>query len=788
MNRQQNRKYDPQSSKNRFRRRRRLLVAPERLEHRRLMAAGLQLAENTLYVTGDDSDNHAEIRTVGDRLQAEISSPAGSHVGEYPLADVHRVVFNGYAGNDTLIHGSSVPLLAWAHDGNDRIVGGTGNDQIAGGNGHDEIDGGEGRDLMWGEGGNDVLIGGSGNDDLIAGSGDDLILAGPGNDRAWAESGNDSLVGGDGHDELSGGTGDDRLDGGSGNDSIWGGDGRDQLFGESGSDDLVGGDGDDVIAGATGNDRIWAAAGNDIVVAGVGNDLVFGGSGNDQIFGGGGDDSLYGENDHDKIFGDGGNDHVDGGWGNDVLEGGRGDDQLHGLAGRDVISGDDGRDFLYGGDDADQMFGGDGRDYLDGQSGDDLLSGNRDNDALLGSSGNDRIYGGQGQDILAGGDGNDVLQGGSDGWSSESIRGDGTVHDFFFAGAGNNSVYDWSWSNGPSKPAAHTGLSESQLNRLASAALQNWRRAGLDTSMMQVEYRIADLPGRALGWTIGSSDGSAVILIDSDAGGHGWFVDATPTDHAEFTGVSAIVGIHPDLARQNRFDLMTVIQHEQGHAAGLIHTPWVSVMTSELLPGTRILPDSLLASLAPGKTQAAFVDAQQTPLWNEIVIGTNQLANVAASNASVWSTGLPISNLRQNHLIGAGFGDIAHLPAASSAVAQQVIFNPHVNAYIAGNQTGYGFSPIMHAQFLDYMNFMNPGRGATNMNLAPAAQVGGVTDIFAMLGWSGLTNHMGDGATRAVNRMFGGGAIGHQPAESYTYSGWLPGVGNTINDFFVGLF
>lgn len=75
-----------------------------------------------------------------------------------------------------------------------------------------------------------------------------------------------------------------------------------------------------------------------------------------------------------------------------------------------------------------------------------------------------------------------------------------------------------------------------------------------------VEITVADLSGATLGLARNDS-----IVIDTDAPGHGWFVDTTPLDAAEFSPGSQL----SSLASQLRIDELTAVMHELGHAAGL---------------------------------------------------------------------------------------------------------------------------------------------------------------------------------------------------------------------------
>ena len=89
---------------------------------------------------------------------------------------------------------------------------------------------------------------------------------------------------------------------------------------------------------------------------------------------------------------------------------------------------------------------------------------------------------------------------------------------------------------------------------------------------------IDDLPGAMVGY----ADGSTIVL-DVDAAGHGWFVDATPGDDSEFDTAG-------DQGEQQRVDLLTTIMHELGHVLGLEHGDDDELMEAHLATGIRKLP------------------------------------------------------------------------------------------------------------------------------------------------------------------------------------------------------
>ena len=155
-------------------------------------------------------------------------------------------------------------------------------------------------------------------------------------------------------------------------------------------------------------------------------------------------------------------------------------------------------------------------------------------------------------------------------------------------------------------PVEATQVSETDLGPIVVEAKRRLALAGLDTATLSkldhVTVQIADLDGQLLGLELGDT-----VLIDRDAAGFGWFVDQTPRDDGEFVNNGIVTAASG--ATAGRMDLLTVVAHELGHAAGLDHDEPTDgnthdVMEAELTPGARHLPASFEISyvLSPVST------------------------------------------------------------------------------------------------------------------------------------------------------------------------------------------
>ncbi len=204
-------------------------------------------------------------------------------------------------------------------------------------------------------------------------------------------------------------------------------------------------------------------------------------------------------------------------------------------------------------------------------------------------------------------------------------------------------------------------LTLAQINILLPQARQYWLDAGASAAVLnRATFAIADLPFGMAGQTANN-----VITFDTLGAGWGWYVDATPADPSEFqaTVQATVFAANSTSEASNKLDLLTVLIHELGHVAGLLHAAAENdVMSQYLIPGERRLPDAV--DMAVLQTQGApFYVGNTTSTWvtlptaavfanalntqMQTAFTTNPiLTNGSFNNADGWSTqgGVDIAN------------------------------------------------------------------------------------------------------------------------------------------------
>lgn len=147
-------------------------------------------------------------------------------------------------------------------------------------------------------------------------------------------------------------------------------------------------------------------------------------------------------------------------------------------------------------------------------------------------------------------------------------------------------------------------ITDADLALLAGEAARRWVLAGVDPNEAQralagTTFVIDDLPGSVLGMQWDNT-----IVIDVNAAGYGWFVDASPASDGEFGIVVAPSEFQAGRGSgaYGRADLLTAMMHEFGHALGMAHLEGAefehSVMHDTIGLSTRRIPTAadILAS------------------------------------------------------------------------------------------------------------------------------------------------------------------------------------------------
>jgi hypothetical protein len=138
---------------------------------------------------------------------------------------------------------------------------------------------------------------------------------------------------------------------------------------------------------------------------------------------------------------------------------------------------------------------------------------------------------------------------------------------------------------------------EYQIPLVDKNNLAAWQRSAnlsaLIASAQQSLTSFTDLPATALGQTTGEG-ATAQITLDTNAAGHGWYVDPTPLDNADDYLPTSQAGVWQAKAGTDaagKMDMLSVLLHEYGHALGLEHSAEAGdFMNASLQPGMRKLP------------------------------------------------------------------------------------------------------------------------------------------------------------------------------------------------------
>ncbi len=134
-----------------------------------------------------------------------------------------------------------------------------------------------------------------------------------------------------------------------------------------------------------------------------------------------------------------------------------------------------------------------------------------------------------------------------------------------------------------------TPLTPEKAKLTADAAIQQYSEFDAPEEpviLRNTEIKVLDLPDNKLAQTT-----AGTLLLDVTVAGHGWFIDSSPWEHAEFYTVNTTDSQAFDNSEAaGRIDLLTVIYHEFEHLLGRRYET-AGLLKATLSPGSRRLPD-----------------------------------------------------------------------------------------------------------------------------------------------------------------------------------------------------
>ncbi len=256
--------------------------------------------------------------------------------------------------------------------------------------------------------------------------------------------------------------------------------------------------------------------------------------------------------------------------------------------------------------------------------------------------------------------------------------------------------------------AAQPTLTQAQLSPVVAEAIRRLAASGLGTTQVAALQAAKFFIQTDLGLTTGALGltalGSEVVTLDATGAGHGWFIDATPSDDAEFGRITAAGEFGAtDPRAATRYDLLTVVMHELEHVLGVsdvsasesAHT----LMTDTLAVGVRRLPagtaptitttaDSLgLASLAQALAGPAPELFRVAPATTAAFASSAEVTAVVNEDRRV----LPQSNLEERSVrVSITATEVHHEHAASSLSRHREGRHPQE----APHRQGSGLGPL----------------------------------------------------------------------------------------------
>jgi hypothetical protein len=243
-------------------------------------------------------------------------------------------------------------------------------------------------------------------------------------------------------------------------------------------------------------------------------------------------------------------------------------------------------------------------------------------------------------------------------------------------------------------PSATHDLTQAELDSVVAASIGLWKAAGASDAQLAALHAVTFNVDALSGNTIGDQGPGAIITIDKDAAGHGWFVDPTPSGNSEFTHAQNAAGTDlltdPSNDAAGHLDLLTAVTHELGHVLGLddVNSPTDDLMYINLVDGERRLPDA--TDVAQANAPDAMRAELALPVSAQAATGTPIIAGTAANDTIDAGHG-------GNILFGGAGADNFVFGTATPLNAPTPAQITHVADYSAAQGDTFDFSAITSA-------------------------------------------------------------------------------------------